>query len=486
MIIQNSVGEKIGHLVFSFSAIIAGIVISFCVGPLFALVALAYFPGMAMILGFFSKYVKKAFHRKTSSLKKLGGIVEETLSAVKLIVSFAQEEREVAKFYKQATETKDIAHQTDILISFLIGMVRFLLLGFYSYAFWIGTVYVRKNYYNEVKGTNFNSGTILTVIITNAIGLINLLSLNPNIRAINEAKVVGKTIFDVVDRVPLIADHNNCVDDFTVTKAITFTNVTFKYPTAANQINNVLQGVNFHIKAGETTAIVGPSGSGKSTIIQMIERFYEPLEGQIFFDNLNLKDIKLKALRENIGYVSQEPVLILGTVRDNLLFGNKDASEADIKEALQKANATFVYETENGLDTYIGSSAVLNLSGGQKQRIAIARALIKKPKILILDEATSALDPRSEKEVQGAIDSIASGDNKLTIITIAHRLQTIASSRNLLFIENKKSIVPAVKGTPEYDVIWKKLQEEHYAHQKEDGKKSKKHEEATKTQEITV
>jgi ATP-binding cassette subfamily B (MDR/TAP) protein 1 len=146
------------------------------------------------------------------------------------------------------------------------------------------------------------------------------------------------------------------------------------------------------------------------------------------------------------------------------MFGNKDATEADIKEALQKANATFVYDMENGLDTYIGSSAVLNLSGGQKQRIAIARALIKKPKILILDEATSALDPRSEKEVQGAIDSIAMGDNKLTIITIAHRLQTIASSKNLLFLENRKSIVPATKGTPEYDAIFKKLQEEHYSH----------------------
>lgn len=189
----------------------------------------------------------------------------------------------------------------------------------------------------------------------------------------------------------------------------------------------------------------------------MIERFYEPVEGEIYFDDVNLKDIKLKALRENIGYVSQEPVLILGTVKDNLLFGNKDATENDLREALQKANATFVYEMENGLDIYIGSSAVLNLSGGQKQRIAIARALIKKPIILILDEATSALDPRSEKEVQGAIDSIAAGDNKLTIITIAHRLQTIASSKNILFLESKKSIVPAVKGTPEYEVIWKKL-----------------------------
>mmetsp|Transcript_20905 Transcript_20905/g.32376 ORF Transcript_20905/g.32376 Transcript_20905/m.32376 type:complete len:165 (+) Transcript_20905:1370-1864(+) len=164
----------------------------------------------------------------------------------------------------------------------------------------------------------------------------------------------------------------------------------------------------------------------------MIERFYDPKIGEIFFDKTNLKDISLKNLRDSIGYVSQEPVLILGTIRENLLNAKHDATEADIEEALRKANATFVKTLENGLDTYIGSSSVANLSGGQKQRIAIARALIKSPRILILDEATSALDPKSEAEVQQAIDNIAreyqdSGE-KLTIIMIAHRLQTIETA----------------------------------------------------------
>lgn len=139
----------------------------------------------------------------------------------------------------------------------------------------------------------------------------------------------------------------------------------------------------------------------------MIERFYDPLEGEIFFDNTNLKDISLAALRGAIGYVSQEPVLILGTIRENLRYGNKDATDQDIENALKQANATFVYDMENKLDTYIGSGTILNLSGGQKQRIAIARALVKKPTILILDEATSALDPKSEKEVQAAVDKIS-------------------------------------------------------------------------------
>ena len=168
-----------------------------------------------------------------------------------------------------------------------------------------------------------------------------------------------------------------------------------------------MQQASFSINAGETTAIVGPSGSGKSTIVQLIERFYDPQDGDIMLDKTNIKDIQLKTLRESIGYVSQEPILILGSIRENLLYGNKDATQEDIDRALKLANATFVNDNEVKLDSYVGSASVMNLSGGQKQRIAIARALIKRPKILILDEATSALDPKSEKEVQDAVDNIS-------------------------------------------------------------------------------
>lgn len=151
-----------------------------------------------------------------------------------------------------------------------------------------------------------------------------------------------------------------------------------------------------------------------------------------------------------------------------------------IEDSLKKANATFVHDMDGGMDAYIGSSAVLNLSGGQKQRIAIARALVKNPKLMILDEATSALDPRSEKEVQGAIDKIAhessSNGGKLTIIMIAHRLQTIMSAQNLLYLESKNTMLSAAKGTPEYDEIIKRLQEQNYAHQQDDEKDAKKKE----------
>ena len=254
------------------------------------------------------------------------------------------------------------------------------------------------------------------------------------------AKTLGCLIFDVIERVPEIKNGENTKRGLGIQlkNEITFDNVTFKYPTALPEHKPVLENASFRIKAGSTTAIVGPSGSGKSTIIQLIERFYDPREGgRVCFDSTNIRDVDLKDLREQIGYVSQEPIMIMGTIRDNLLFGDRDASERDCREALERANANFVFEQENGMDTFVGTSGIMNMSGGQKQRIAIARALIKRPKILILDEATSALDPKSEVEVQNAIDAIAQSGEKLTIIMIAHRLTTIASADNLLYFKSR-------------------------------------------------
>lgn len=237
----------------------------------------------------------------------------------------------------------------------------------------------------------------LIALITGFVGLIAAL---PNVQAIVAAKTLGVLIFDVIERNPEVKNCSVPDRKVTLDSEITFDNVTFKYPTSLPEHKPVLIEASFKIPAGETTAIVGPSGSGKSTIVQLVERFYDPrVGGQVQFDGNNIRNLDLKCLRESIGYVSQEPVMIMGTIRDNLLFGNCDASEKDMEEALKQANATFVFDQENGLDTFVGTAGIMNMSGGQKQRIAIARALIKKPKILILDEATSALDPKSEIEV---------------------------------------------------------------------------------------
>jgi len=413
--------------------------------------------------------VKKSSIEKVVVQKKLGGVIEEALSSVKLISSFAQEEREFKKFEKFADESRIITQQAEAWLSGFIALFRFFIYGFYVYSFWLASKFIQDNRINPNTGNPYNVGELLSIMVSLITGMMMLFGLTPNIQAMVKAKVVGFMIFEVIDRKPEVRDNEVCLKEVKVEDAIYFEDITFRYPKAPPKVKNVLNKASFKIRAGESTAIVGPSGSGKSTIVQLIERFYDPAQGEIFFDQVNIKDIEVKTLRESIGYVSQEPVLILGTVKDNLLFGNRDASDEDIKWALSQANADFVYEMENGLDTYIGSASVLNLSGGQKQRIAIARAIIKRPKILILDEATSALDPRSEKEVQDAVDHIAkNSSHTLTIVMIAHRLETIKTADNLLYIESNNSVLPGAKSTPEYDDIMLKLIEINYAHQKED------------------
>ena len=314
----------------------SGVGIAFYAGADYAAICFAFFPAIVVLVGLFGAVVKKATVEKIEATKVLGGVTEEILSAVKLITSFAKEDTEFAKYEKLANNVKNVAHKQEVLMSAILGFFKMFIFLFYVYSLYIASIYLEKHKENPSNHYKpYDVGALLTSLISMMAGMLVIFGLTPNIQALVRAKVVGAMLFDVIDRVPEIRDHENCVDQFKVTKGIRFDDISFRYPTAPPNVKNVLEGVNFEIKAGTSTAIVGPSGSGKSTLVQMIERFYTPLKGEIFFDDLNIKDIKLKALRETIGYVSQEPVLIIGTIRDNLLFGDKDATDVDIDYALK-------------------------------------------------------------------------------------------------------------------------------------------------------
>lgn len=191
------------------------------------------------------------------------------------------------------------------------------------------------------------------------------------------------------------------------------------------------------ITAGDTVALVGSSGCGKSTCIQLIQRFYDPISGDVLFDGKNLKDLDLTWLRSNIGVVGQEPVLFATTIAENIRYGNQNATDEDIKKAAIKANAhEFIKTLPSGYETLVGERGA-QLSGGQKQRIAIARALVRNPAILLLDEATSALDTNSEAKVQAALDSASKG---CTTIIVAHRLSTIRGANKIVVISKGKAV----------------------------------------------
>jgi ATP-binding cassette subfamily B (MDR/TAP) protein 1 len=209
-------------------------------------------------------------------------------------------------------------------------------------------------------------------------------------------------------------------------------NVHFRYPSRPGV--RVLRGLNLTVKPGEFVALVGPSGCGKSTIIQLIERFYDPILGSVEIDGQNIADLNVKNLRQNISLVSQEPTLYAGSVRFNITLGAiKEPTQAEIEEACKAANIyDFIQSLPDGFDTLVGGKGS-QLSGGQKQRIAIARALIRNPKILLLDEATSALDSQSEKVVQAALD--AASKNRTTI-AVAHRLSTIQNADHIFVLKD--------------------------------------------------
>jgi len=411
--VQRSIGEQYANLLFACCTAIGGTFFAFQTGASYAAALVAYLPVFFIILGTFGIMVKQSTADRLDTIKQLGGAVSETLYAIKVVASFGREGRELDKFIKWSQKTREVGRRYQHRYAFMVAIMKFAIFSFYTFAFYVGSLYIEGQKHNSATGQPYTSQDVLAVLIALITGFLSLLAALPHIQGIQAAKMAGRIIFDVIDRQPKVRDCANPITDFQLKDEIAFKDVSFRYPTAAPEQRNIFNSVSFKMRASESTAIVGPSGFGKSTIVQMIERFYDPIRnetdgrvGSITFDGQDIKSIRLRELREAIGYVPQEPTMIIGTIRENLLFGNKDATNEEIEAALVKANAQFVFDFELKLDTFLGSSSVVNLSGGQKQRLAIARALLKNPKILILDEATSALDPQSEMEVQAAIESI--------------------------------------------------------------------------------
>ncbi|MGM0380271.1 MAG: ABC transporter ATP-binding protein [Bacillota bacterium] len=258
---------------------------------------------------------------------------------------------------------------------------------------------------------------------------------------------------DLIEREPEIIDKKDAKEFKTFDDKIEYKNVSFSYDHG----EEVLTNINFEIDKGKTLALVGPSGGGKTTLCNLLPRFYDINSGKIEIDNINIKDYKIKSLRENIGFVQQDVFIFTGTVRENILYGNPNASEKEMIKASKNANIhNFIMSLENGYDTDIGEKGV-KLSGGQKQRVSIARVFLKNPPILILDEATSALDNETELKIQKSLDQLSKGR---TTIVIAHRLSTIKNADEIIVItdngiEEKGTHDKLIKNDKLYSKLYK-------------------------------
>ena len=254
---------------FAVSTCIAGIVYALTFGPTFAGVCLAYLPVLLTIIGVFGSMVRRFTMQKLAVIKHLGGIAEETLTAIKVVSGFGREDRELRKFAKWSRRTQRVAKKSTFMYSFMVGIMKFAIFLFYAYSFYVGSIFIENGTINNRTGLAYDQKDVLSVLIALITGFVGLIAALPNVQSLVAAKTLGVLIFDVIERVPEIRNTEKTRRGLGIQlkNEITFENVTFKYPTALDEHKPVLERASFSIKAGQTTAIVGPSGSGKSTII---------------------------------------------------------------------------------------------------------------------------------------------------------------------------------------------------------------------------
>lgn len=407
-------------IIISLIKFIGSFIILMIINVRLALVACAIIPIMFVYAFILNRKMKKAFKRNRVKQAEINARIEDNLSGIRVVKSFANEDIEEAKF--------DVGNKG--FLSSKRNSYRYM--GIYHSGL--------SAFTNMITVIVIAAGAVLITkdIVTIADLITFLLYVNNFIEPVN--KLVNFTeqfqngitgyerFLEILAINPDITDENAEYEPETLNGVIEFENVSFRYEEATE---DVLRNVNLKVNEGEYIALVGFSGAGKTTLCSLIPRFYEVSSGSIKIDGMDIRNIRLKNLRNNIGIVQQEVYLFAGTVYENILYGKPSASREEVVEAAKCANAhEFILQLPDGYDTYIGQRGV-KLSGGQKQRLSIARVFLKNPPILIFDEATSALDNESEKVVQESLETLAK--NRTTFV-IAHRLSTIRNAEKIIVL----------------------------------------------------
>ncbi|MFZ7134050.1 MAG: ABC transporter ATP-binding protein [Eubacteriales bacterium] len=387
-----------------------------------ALIIFLFIPVMLFFTIYKNGKMRRVFREMRITIAEINGQIEDSISGIRVVQSFNNEAYEGEKFNKGNENyrcTKEESYK--VMGEFHTGINLFSNL-LHLVVIFFGGVFI---YYNGMT-----VGVLVQFLLYIAIFLEPIRRIANFIETYQKAAAGYYRFIEVLDIHPDIVDGPKAVKIGKVTGEISFEHVSFQYSDS----ELVLKDIQMHIKAGETIAFVGPSGAGKTTICSLIPRFYDVTEGSIKVDGLNIKNIRLKDLRENIGIVQQDVFLFSGTIKENIAYGKINASKKEIIQAAKLANAhDFIMKLPNGYDTLTGERGV-KLSGGQKQRISIARIFLKNPPILILDEATSSLDNENEKIIQQSFDLLA--QNRTTLV-IAHRLSTIRNADKIVVLTDE-------------------------------------------------
>ncbi|CAL9248274.1 unnamed protein product [Arabidopsis halleri] len=423
LVIQDFLSEKLPNFLMNASAFVASYIVGFI---LLWRLTIVGFPFIILLLvpGLMYGRALVSISRKIrEQYNDAGSIAEQAISSVRTIYAFGSENRMIVKFSTALKGSVKLGLRQGLAKGIAIGSngVTHAIWGFLT---WYGSRLVMNH---GSKG-----GTVFVVISCITYGGVQLGQSLSNLKYFSEAFVAWERILEVIKRVPDI-DSEKLEGQILerIEGYVEFNHVKFNYMSRPE--TPIFDDLCLKIPSGKTVALVGGSGSGKSTIISLLQRFYDPIAGDILIDGVSINKMQVKWLRSQMGLVSQEPVLFATSIKENILFGKEDASMDEVVEAAKTSNAhTFISEFPLGYKTQVGERGV-QMSGGQKQRIAIARALIKSPIILLLDEATSALDSESERVVQEALDNISIGR---TTIVIAHRLSTLRNADVICVIQN--------------------------------------------------
>ncbi|MDH4156439.1 MAG: ABC transporter ATP-binding protein/permease [candidate division Zixibacteria bacterium] len=391
------------------------------------LISLFILPVVFGFVWFIGKKLRKYSERTQERMADVNSVLEESINNIRIVKAFSMENFEIKKFFAatlnyfrsllRMTRIRHLASPINDTLATLAGIVILL---------YAGTRIISG-------GGELDAGDFMTYVIAMFSMIKPVKSLSQIHIRIQEGLAAAERIFSVIDAEEKVTNLPQAREIAHFRQAITYENVSFSY----NGSDKVVDGVSFEVRVGEVVALVGPSGGGKSTLLDLLPRFYDPQQGSISIDGINIRNLKLESLRGLMGIVTQETFLFNDSVRNNIAYGQNGIGLENVIEAARMANAhSFIEKMEDGYDTLVGNRGV-RLSGGQRQRLAIARALLKNPQILIFDEATSALDTESEVLVQDAINRLMVGR---TALVVAHRLSTIKNADRILVIDRGRIV----------------------------------------------
>lgn len=417
------IGELAHHgpedLFIAIMTIIGAFTIMFNINPELAVIAIIMVPFLSIVATYGNIMMNKAWKNMYGKIADVNARVEDSVSGARVVQSFTNENFEISRFKEDNSQFRLAklaaykvmagTHSSIYMMTRLVTLVVLVVGAWFSYQDYI------------TSGELVSFILYVNVLIKPVDKITALLELYP------KGMAGFKRFLELIEQEPEIVDKPNALQVQHLEGDISFDHVSFRY----DDHQSVLKDINLSIQAGETVAFVGPSGAGKTTICSLIPRFYDVNEGAISIDGLNIQDLALHSLRSQIGIVQQDVFLFTGTIRENIAYGKRDATDEEIHSAAKKAHLeSLIASLPDGYDTQIGERG-LKLSGGQKQRLAIARMFLKNPPILILDEATSALDTETEKIIQHSLMELA--ENRTTLI-IAHRLATIRDADRVIVV----------------------------------------------------